>query len=138
VVVWVLPASRVTSCNPQPAESDVVHDHIRLRQYQVVAVACVDVRLARHVKHAGTTEGGETVGGSSCGSQLGPSWGLAEMISDGCSDANRKVLIKSVGEHLLPTAQAGRLWRPSPPVAAAPGTGNRQTCSARRPKSRAL
>jgi hypothetical protein len=28
------------------------------------------------------------------------------MINDGCSDANRQVLIKGVGEHLLPTAQA--------------------------------
>ena len=46
------------------------------------------------------------------------------MISDRCPDANRKVLIKSVGEHLLPTAQAGGLWRPSPPVAA-PSAGNR-------------
>jgi hypothetical protein len=27
------------------------------------------------------------------------------MISDGCLDANRKVLIKRVREHLLPTAQ---------------------------------
>jgi hypothetical protein len=46
------------------------------------------------------------------------------MISDRCPDANRKVLIKSVGEHLLPTAQAGGLWRRSPPVAA-PSAGNR-------------
>jgi hypothetical protein len=29
------------------------------------------------------------------------------MISDRCPDANRKALIKSVGEHLLPTAQRG-------------------------------
>ena len=79
---------------------------------------------ARHVEHAGTTEGGETVGGSSCGSQLSPGGGSAEMISDGCSDANRKVLVKGVGENLLPTAQAWGLWRPGPPVAA-PGTGNR-------------
>jgi hypothetical protein len=28
------------------------------------------------------------------------------MISDGRSDANRKVLIKGVGQDLLPTAQA--------------------------------
>ncbi|HEX5384745.1 MAG TPA: hypothetical protein VFW54_08900, partial [Propionibacteriaceae bacterium] len=46
------------------------------------------------------------------------------MISDRCTDANRKVLIKGVGEHLLPTAQARQIGWPSPPVAA-PGTGNR-------------
>jgi hypothetical protein len=28
------------------------------------------------------------------------------MISDGCTYANRKVLIKGVGENLLPTAQS--------------------------------
>ena len=39
------------------------------------------------------------------------------MISDGCSYANRKVLIKGVGEHLLPAAQAWRLWQPGPAVA---------------------
>jgi hypothetical protein len=27
------------------------------------------------------------------------------MISDGCSDANREVLVKRVNENLLPTAQ---------------------------------
>ena len=46
------------------------------------------------------------------------------MISDGCSDANCKVLVKCVGEHLLPSAQAGWIWRPGPPVAA-PDTGDR-------------
>jgi hypothetical protein len=72
----------------------------------------------------GTTEGGETVGGSSCSSQLGTGGRSAEMISDGCPNTNRKVLVKCVDENLLPTAQAGGLWRPSPPVAA-PGAGNR-------------
>jgi hypothetical protein len=48
------------------------------------------------------------------------------MISDGCPYANRKVLIKRVGENLLPTAQSGRLCRFGPSVAA-PGTGNRHT-----------
>jgi hypothetical protein len=28
------------------------------------------------------------------------------MISDGCSDANRSVLVKGVVEHLLPSAQS--------------------------------
>jgi hypothetical protein len=36
------------------------------------AVGCVAVRIgARHMKHAGTTEGREAVGGSSGSSQLG-------------------------------------------------------------------
>jgi hypothetical protein len=125
VVVRVLPTGGLTSSDSQPSESDVVHDHIRLRQHQIVAVACIVIDIpARHVKHAGTTEGGETVGGSSCGSQLGTGGRAAEMISDRCSDANRQVLIKGVGENLLPTAQAGGLWRPGPPVAA-PSTQNR-------------
>ena len=64
------------------------------------------------------------MGGSSCGSQLSPGGGSTKVISDGCSYANRKVLLKRVGENLLPTAQAWGLWRPGPPVAA-PHTGNR-------------
>jgi hypothetical protein len=36
------------------------------------------------------------------------------MISDSCADTNRKVLIKRVGENLLPSAQSGRL-RPAGP-----------------------
>jgi len=48
----------------------------------------------------------------------------AEMISDGCTNANRKVLVQGVGDHLLPTAQAWRLRRSGPPIAA-PCTGNR-------------
>ena len=56
VVVRVLPTGSVISCNCQPSESDVVHDHIRLRQHQVVAVACTGVHIgARRVEHAGTT-----------------------------------------------------------------------------------
>ena len=125
VVVGALPTGSVTAGNRQPSESNVVHDHIRLRQHQIVAIACVGVCIgARHMKHAGTTEGGETVGRSSGSGQLSPGRSSTEMISDRRTDANRKVLIKGVGEHLLPTAQAWRLWRPGPPVAA-PGTGNR-------------
>ena len=48
----------------------------------------------------------ETVGGTSCGGELSPSGRSAEMISDNCSDANSKVLVKCVGENLLPAAQA--------------------------------
>jgi hypothetical protein len=46
------------------------------------------------------------------------------MISDGCPDANGKVLVKCVGKNPLPLAQRWGLWRPGSPVAA-PGTGNR-------------
>jgi hypothetical protein len=51
----------------------------------------------------------------------------AEMISDGCTNANRKVLVQGVGDHLLPTAQAWRLRRSGPPIAApaAPGSAQR-------------
>ena len=90
VVVRTLPTGGVTSGNPQSSESGVVDDHIRFRQHQMVAIACIGVRLrTRHMKHAGTTEGGETVGGSSCGSQLSPGGGSTEMISDGRLDAMR-------------------------------------------------
>ena len=78
------------------------------------------------MEHAGSTEGGEPVGGSSCSIQLSPRGGSTEMISHGCANANCEVLVKGVGEHLLPTAQAWGLWRPGLPVAA-PGTGNRHT-----------
>jgi hypothetical protein len=70
------------------------------------------------------TKGGETVGRSSGSSQLNPGRGSAEMIGNGRSDADRKMLIKRVGQHLLPTAQARGLGWPGPPIAA-PYTGNR-------------
>jgi hypothetical protein len=44
------------------------------------------------------------VGGSSCGGELSTAGRSAEMVSDGCPYANRKLLIKRVGEYLLPTA----------------------------------
>jgi hypothetical protein len=43
------------------------------------------------MKHLGTAEDGETVGGSSGGVQLSPGRGSSEMISDGRTDANGKV-----------------------------------------------
>jgi len=76
------------------------------------------------MKHAGTTGGGETVRSSSGSGELGSVWGSTKMISDGRSDANGQVLIKRVGEHLLPTAQAWRLRRPRLAVAT-PDTGYR-------------
>jgi hypothetical protein len=124
VVVRALPTGSVTSCNPQPSKSDLVHDHIRLRQHQIVAITRIVVRIgSRRVQHLGTTERSEAVGRSSGSSEFSTGWRSAEMISDGRSYANGKVLLKCVGEHLLPTAQARGTWGPGPPVAA-PGTRN--------------
>ena len=74
----------------------------------------------------GATQGDETVGGSSCGGELSPGRRSTKMISYGRTDTKCKVLIERLGENLLPTAQAWKLRRPGPPVAA-PGTGNRHT-----------
>ena len=60
------------------------------------------------MKDAGTTKGGETMGRSSRSSQLRSRGCTTEMISDGCPYANRKVLVKCIGENLLPTPQARR------------------------------
>jgi hypothetical protein len=122
VVVRALPTSGVTYCNRQPSASNVVHDHIWLRQYQIRPVACVVVTIgAWDVQHAGTTESGKTMG-SSCGGELSPAGSSTKMINDSRSDANRKVLITGVSKDLLPTAQVRRLWGSGLPVAA-PGTG---------------
>jgi hypothetical protein len=99
--------SASTSCDRQSSESDVVHDHIRLSQHQIVPIACIGARIGtRHVKQAGTTEGGETVESSPGSVELSPGGGSSEMISDRCTDANGKILVKRIGENLLPTAQA--------------------------------
>jgi hypothetical protein len=74
------------------------------------------------MKHAGMTEVGETVGGPSSSGEFSPGWGSTEMISNSCPNTDRKMLIKRVGEHLLPTAQAWGLGRPGPLVTA-PDTG---------------
>jgi hypothetical protein len=93
----------------------------------MVAVACIGVLIgSRQVEHTGPTEGGETVGRSSCGSQLSPGGRSTEMISDRRPDANGKILVECVGEQLLPTAQAWGPRRPGPPVAA-PSTRSRHT-----------
>jgi hypothetical protein len=105
MIVGALPTGSVPTCNRQPPEPDVAHDHIRLREHQIGAVACIGVAIGtRHMKRASTTEGDQTVGGTSCGGELSPGGRSAQMISDGCSDANSKVLVKRVGENLLPTA----------------------------------
>jgi hypothetical protein len=126
VVVRTLPTLSGIACNRQPSESDVVHDHIRLGKGEIAAIACIVVGIGtRHMNHTGTTQTRETMGGSSSSRQFSSARGSTEMINDGCSYANRKVLIKGVGENLLPTAQRRRLGRPSPTVAA-PGTRNGQ------------
>jgi hypothetical protein len=97
VVVGALATGSVTARNRQPSEPNVVHDHIRLRQDQIVAVTRIGIRIGtRHVKHACTTECDETVGGSTCSSELSTGGCSSEMISDSRSNANRKVLIKGV------------------------------------------
>ena len=83
MVLGTLSTSSVTSCHRQPTEPDVVHDHIRLRQHLIVAVACIVVGIgARHVD-TGTTQRGETVSGSSCGGEFGSGGGSTKMIRDG-------------------------------------------------------
>jgi hypothetical protein len=50
VVVGALPAGGIGSCNRQPSKSNVVHDHIRFRQHEISAIACIGVRICtRHV-----------------------------------------------------------------------------------------
>jgi hypothetical protein len=122
VVVGALSTGSVTSCHCQSADSDVVHDHIRLGQHQGVGVACIVVGIgARHAVHVGTTEGDETVGGSSSSIELSPSGGSTKMISDGRTDATARFLSSPIGENLLPSAQSGR------PLAAWPvGSGDRK------------
>ena len=66
-----IPTGNGTSGHSQPSESDVVDDHIRLGQHQIVAITHIGVAIgALQMKRASTTEGDQTVGCSSCGSQL--------------------------------------------------------------------
>ena len=125
VVVRVLPTGSIGSCNRQSSEPDLVHDHTRLRKHKIGPITTILIVIgARHVKHTGTTEARETVGGSPGSVQLSPGGGSTEMISDGRSDPNSMVLVEGVSKNLLPTSQGWGLWRPSPAVAA-PGTGHR-------------
>jgi len=125
VVVGALPTGSGTPRNRQPTESDVVHDHVGLGQDQIVAITGAGVRIRTgHMQHADPHERGETLGGSPCGGELSTGRGSTEMISDRRPNANRKVLVECVGEHLLPTPQAWGFGRSGLPVAA-PGTGNR-------------
>ena len=62
-----------------------------------------------HAQPARTTEGGESVGGSSCGSQLSPGRCAAEMIRR-LREPNGTVVVEPIGENLLPTPQACSGW----------------------------
>ena len=105
VVVGALPAGSVTTGNPKPSESNVVHDHIRLRQRKIAAIACVGVCVRTwDMKHAGTTGSGETVRSSAGSGELSTGRSSTEMISDRRADTNCKVLIEGINYHLLPTA----------------------------------
>jgi hypothetical protein len=107
VVVGALPTGSGTACNRQVPKSEVGHDHIRPRQHQIGAIACIGVHIRPgHVKHVGTTKGGETVGGSSRSGEFSSRGRSAKVIGDGCSDASGKVLLKGVDQNLLPSAQA--------------------------------
>ena len=107
MVARTLATGSVASCDCQPSEPSVIHDLVRLRLHQIVPVAPISVRIDRPPRDArGPTKGGEAGGGSSCGGEFSPGGGSTQLISDGCTNANRKVLVKGVGEHLLPTAQA--------------------------------
>ena len=124
MVVRALPTGSVTPPNRQPPEADIVHDHIRLRQHQIGAIARFGVSIgAWHMKQAGAAGCSETVGGSSRGSQLSPGGRSAKMISDGCPDANGKVLVEGSARTCCQRPAGGGFWRPGPPVAA-PGAGN--------------
>jgi hypothetical protein len=105
MIVRALSTGSVAGCNRQSSESEVVHDHIRPRQHKISTLACGVVHIgAGHVEHAGATQGGETAGCPSRSRELGSCRGSAEVIGDGCSDADRKVLLQRVGENSLPAA----------------------------------
>jgi hypothetical protein len=58
--------------------------NVRLRQHEIGPIVGIAVGiLAGHVEHTRTTEGGEIVGGSSCGGELGPGGDSTEMINVG-------------------------------------------------------
>ena len=62
--------------------------------HQIVAVACIGVRIAQRMQHTNATESRETVGGSSCSGELSSGGGSTKMITDCRRDANRKVVVK--------------------------------------------
>ena len=63
MVVDAFATGSVTARDGQPSESDIAHDHIRLRQHQIGPIARIAVHIrAKHVQHSGTIQRGETVG----------------------------------------------------------------------------
>jgi hypothetical protein len=115
VIVQGLAADGVAACNPESSETDVVHDHVRLSQHEIAAITGAVISIGtRHVEHPGTTRRGETVRRASRSVQLSSRGGATEMINDGRANADRKVLVKRLGENLLPPTQAPRLWWPGP------------------------
>jgi hypothetical protein len=93
MIVRALPAGRVGSSHREPSESDVVHVHIRLGEYEISTVARVGSVGARRVKHAGTAYTSETMRGSAGSCEFSPGGDSTEMISNGCPDPNGKVLV---------------------------------------------
>jgi hypothetical protein len=45
MVVGTSATGHVTSCNREPSKPGVVHDHIRLRQHQIAAIAWIGVHI---------------------------------------------------------------------------------------------
>jgi hypothetical protein len=105
VIVGILPTRWISFRHRESSMSDVVHDQVRLGEYEIGTVASIGVRVGtRHMKHTGTAQTSETVGGWASG-RVPQGWGSTGMISDGRTDTNGKVLVNGVGEHLMPTAQ---------------------------------
>ena len=111
MVVHTPTTGPVVARNHSPSESDVVHDHIRPSQHEIVAIVGVGIGALR-IEHLRPAEGGETVGAVRRAAVSSARVGSAEMISVGCSAANGQVLIKRVGEDLSPSAESRGLWWP--------------------------
>jgi hypothetical protein len=90
------------------------YDHVRLRQHQVAAVACIVVGIGfRHIEHAGTTKSGGLWAARLGGGELSRGSGSTKVIRNGCSYANGKVLVdQSLGDPLQPAAARRRRLDP--------------------------
>jgi hypothetical protein len=123
MVMGTLPTGSIISCNRQPSAPDIVHDHIRFHKRQVCAIAGIGVRVgARHVNHAGTTQGTKTVGGSPGSRQLSTSGRSSEMISDGARTPMARFSSSASVRTCCQRPNPRRLRWSSSPIAA-PGTG---------------
>jgi hypothetical protein len=130
VVVRALPAGGVTSCNRQPLQSSVVHDHIRSGEHKIDAITCIVVGIgASYMEHAGTTQRGETVSCSSRGVELSSGGGspryrrrMPVRQSRDCDQARRRThaAIGPVAAAAVVAGPSGsgsrRLSESSPPV----------------------